>query len=225
MPPEPRGTHSAPPGPEAGNRGWATQDSWSAGEGPRALGCVGGTGLPGSRTPSSQGRTAGAGDAPLEGGAAEGGGEFRSSAACLPTGVKGRRPRQGPWLNDFIFCSRSGCFGAGQREAGELGRRAAGRGSLPLPQVDVDHAADQGEGEGHPSEGEAITEAAPSRVLRQDLLNVDGVDQGPCKHCHACGENRNQESSGVPKTTFPSSPQSQSNAARLVGSTAACREL
>lgn len=50
--------------------------------------------------------------------------------------------------------------GSGRGPPGEAGR------SLPLPQVDVDDAADQGEGEGHPGQGEAVSEAAASRVLR-----------------------------------------------------------
>lgn len=65
---------------------------------------------------------------------------------------------------------------------------ASGRCSLPLPQVDVDDAADQGEGEGYPGQGEAVAEAASAGMLGQDLLGVNGVDQGPSEHCHTCGK-------------------------------------
>lgn len=68
----------------------------------------------------------------------------------------------GPWLNRFY----------------SLGTQH----SFTFPQVDVDDAADQGEGESHPGQGEAVAEAAPARVLFQDLLRMDGVDQCPSEH-------------------------------------------
>lgn len=54
--------------------------------------------------------------------------------------------------------------------------------------VGRDDATGQGEGEGHPGQGEAVTEAAPRRMIRQDLLGMNGVDQCPGEHRQACGE-------------------------------------
>lgn len=70
----------------------------------------------------------------------------------------------------------------------QLGPRGELQRSLPLPQVDVDEATGQGEGEGHPGQGKAVTEAAPRRVLCQDFLDVNGVDQRSSEHRQACGE-------------------------------------
>lgn len=54
--------------------------------------------------------------------------------------------------------------------------------------MDVDDAAGQGEGEGHPCQGETVTEAATGLMRRQDLFYVNGVDQRPSKNGHACAE-------------------------------------
>lgn len=67
-----------------------------------------------------------------------------------------------------------------------MGLLSGGQRSFTFPQVDVDNAADQGEWESHPGQGEAVPEAAPAWVLRQDLLSMDGINQGPGEHGCAC---------------------------------------
>lgn len=91
--------------------------------------------------------------------------------------------------------------------------------------MDVDDAAGQGEGEGHPSQGEAVTEAAPGRALRQDLLGVNGVDQRPGKNRHACGETNQVSCSTSKKTAFPNNPRGKEAAGKPVLTTAAFWEL
>lgn len=75
--------------------------------------------------------------------------------------------------------------------------------SFSFPQVDVDDATDQGEWKGHPGQGEAVAEAASTRVLCQDLLSMDGIDQCPGEHSRTGAELA--EASGVEE---PSSPHS-----------------
>nr|KAF6408258.1 transmembrane protein 143 [Molossus molossus] len=59
---------------------------------------------------------------------------------------------------------------------------------LRASKVDVDDATGQGEGEGHPGQGKAVTEATPRRMICQDFLGMNGVDQCPGEHRQACGE-------------------------------------
>lgn len=92
------------------------------------------------------------------------------------TGVKeGGEAKSGWWLNGFISQGTPRSFA--------------------FPQVDVDNAADQSEWKSHPGQGEAVTKAAPTRMLRQDLLNVDGVDQCPGEH--GCTGAKLAEAGGV----------------------------
>lgn len=72
--------------------------------------------------------------------------------------------------------------------------------SFSFPQVDVDDATDQGEWKGHPGQGEAVAEAASTRVLCQDLLSMDGIDQCPREHSRTCGTTNSRVGAGAGRT-------------------------
>ena len=67
--------------------------------------------------------------------------------------------------------------------------------------MDVDSAADQSEWKSHPGQGEAVTEAAPTRVLGQDLLGVDGIDECPGEH--SCTGAKLAEAGSVEEPSAP----------------------
>lgn len=69
--------------------------------------------------------------------------------------------------------------------------------------MDVDNAADQSEWKSHPGQGEAVTEAAPTRVLGQDLLGVDGIDECPGEHSCTCGTTNSSVGLGAQEAALP----------------------
>lgn len=80
-----------------------------------------------------------------------------------------------------------------------------GRGSLPLPEVDVHDAADERQGEGEPSQHEAVPKSPTWCPFLVELADVDSIDHGSREHGETCVswgvEGAGDESSSNPQRT------------------------